>query len=80
MSEVTTTDLYDVTMALPYLRAPATFSLCVRDLPPGRRSLVVAGPEPALGHLARIRADVADIEVFACVVRRLLTGRTETGS
>ncbi|RSS56984.1 hypothetical protein EF909_13145 [Streptomyces sp. WAC01280] len=40
MSQVTSTDLYEVTMALSYLRedmrAPATFSLFVRDLPPGR--------------------------------------------
>lgn len=43
MSDVTTTDLYEVTMALSYLRedmrAPASFSLFVRDLPPGPRRM-----------------------------------------
>lgn len=47
MSETTTTDLYEVTMAMSYLRegmlASATFSLFVRDLPPGRGFLVSAG-------------------------------------
>ncbi|MFI2435333.1 hypothetical protein [Streptomyces sp. NPDC018693] len=37
MSDATTTDLYEVTMAMPYLRegmtGPATFSLFVRDPP-----------------------------------------------
>lgn len=57
MSEVTTTDLYQVTMALSYLRegmyAPATFSLFVRDVPTGRGFLVAAGLEPSLDHLSR---------------------------
>ncbi len=38
MADVTTIDLYEVTMAMSYLRermsGPATFSLFVRDLPP----------------------------------------------
>ncbi len=50
MSDVTTTDLYEVTMALSYLRegmdGPATFSLFVWSLPPERGFLVSAGAEP----------------------------------
>ncbi|MCT4357080.1 nicotinate phosphoribosyltransferase [Streptomyces sp. Je 1-79] len=67
--QVTTTDLYEVTTALSYLRedmrAPATFSLFVRDLPPGRGFLVAAGLEPALDHLARFRIGRADVREFA---------------
>lgn len=74
MSQVTTTDLYEVTMALSYLRedmrAPATFSLFVRDLPPGRGFLVAAGLEPALDHLARFRVGRSDVEEFAEALRR----------
>ncbi|MET9654293.1 MULTISPECIES: nicotinate phosphoribosyltransferase [unclassified Streptomyces] len=74
MSEVTTTDLYEVTMALSYLRedmrGPATFSLFVRDLPPGRGFLVAAGLEPALDHLSRYRVGQADVEEFAAVLHR----------
>ncbi|MFI1717026.1 nicotinate phosphoribosyltransferase [Streptomyces sp. NPDC053513] len=69
MSEVTATDLYEVTMALSYLRedmrAPATFSLFVRDLPPGRGFLVAAGLEPALDRLSRFRVGRSDVEEFA---------------
>lgn len=50
MSEVTTTDLYEVTMAMSYLRegmhAQATFSPFVRDLPPDRGFLVAAAWNP----------------------------------
>ncbi|MEU5982518.1 nicotinate phosphoribosyltransferase [Streptomyces sp. NPDC047434] len=74
MSEVTTTDLYEVTMALSYLRedmrGPATFSLFVRDLPPGRGFLVAAGLEPALDRLSRYRVGQADVEEFAAVLHR----------
>lgn len=70
--QVTTTDLYEVTMALSYLRegmrAPATFSLFVRDLPPGRGFLVAAGLEPALDHLSRFRIGRADVREFAEVL------------
>ncbi|MEU4099329.1 nicotinate phosphoribosyltransferase [Streptomyces tanashiensis] len=69
MSQVTTTDLYEVTMALSYLRedmrAPATFSLFVRDLPPGRGFLVSAGLEPALDYLSRYRVGGTDVQEFA---------------
>ncbi|MFF9839744.1 nicotinate phosphoribosyltransferase [Streptomyces sp. NPDC013740] len=74
MSQVTTTDLYEVTMALSYLRedmrAPATFSLFVRDLPPGRGFLVAAGLEPALDHLSRFRVGRSDVAEFAEALRR----------
>lgn len=66
MSDVTTTDLYEVTMVMSYLRedmrAPATFRLFVRDLPPGRGFLVAAGLESALDFLARYRVQQDDIE------------------
>ncbi|MFB7373074.1 nicotinate phosphoribosyltransferase [Streptomyces sp. NPDC056222] len=69
MSLVTTTELYEVTMALSYLRedmrAPATFSLFVRDLPPGHGFLVAAGLEPALDHLSRFRVGLSDVRAFA---------------
>ncbi|WP_030690706.1 nicotinate phosphoribosyltransferase [Streptomyces globisporus] len=74
MSEVTATDLYEVTMTLSYLRedmrAPATFSLFVRDLPPGRGFLVAAGLEPALDYLSRFRVGSSDVEEFAETLRR----------
>ncbi|MEU9997513.1 nicotinate phosphoribosyltransferase [Streptomyces sp. NPDC050848] len=74
MSEVTATDLYEVTMALSYLRedmqAPATFSLFVRGLPPGRGFLVAAGLEPALDYLSRFRVGASDVKEFAEALRR----------
>ncbi|MGW2015145.1 nicotinate phosphoribosyltransferase [Streptomyces sp. NPDC001927] len=74
MSQVTSTDLYEVTMALSYLRegmrAPATFSLFVRDLPPGRGFLVAAGLEPALDYLSRFRVGRSDVLEFAEALRR----------
>ncbi|MCX5230858.1 nicotinate phosphoribosyltransferase [Streptomyces sp. NPDC006553] len=74
MSQVTSTDLYEVTMALSYLRedmrAPATFSLSVRDLPPGRGFLVAAGLEPALDYLSGFRVGRSDVEEFAQALRR----------
>lgn len=74
MSHVTTTDLYEVTMALSYLREgmdrPATFSLFTRDLPPGRGFLVSAGLEPALDHLSGFRVTPADVRDFAAALGR----------
>ncbi|WP_406404339.1 nicotinate phosphoribosyltransferase [Streptomyces sp. NBC_00879] len=74
MSEVTTTDLYEVTMAMSYLRegmrAPATFSLFVRDLPPDRGFLVAAGLEPSLDYLSRFRVGPHDVEEFADALHR----------
>ncbi|MEE1769962.1 nicotinate phosphoribosyltransferase [Streptomyces sp. JV185] len=74
MSDVTTTDLYEVTMAMSYLqedmRAPATFGLFVRNLPPGRGFLVAAGLEPALDFLADYRVEREDIKAFAAALHR----------
>ncbi|WP_340375265.1 nicotinate phosphoribosyltransferase [Streptomyces sp. SS7] len=74
MSDVTTTDLYEVTMAMSYLRegmtAPATFSLFVRDLPPERGFLVAAGLESALDHLSGFRVGPSDVETFASALHR----------
>jgi len=53
------TDLYELTMAAGYLAAglnePATFELFVRDLPPRRSYLIVAGLEQAVHYLRRLR-------------------------
>jgi nicotinate phosphoribosyltransferase len=74
MSDATTVDLYEVTMAMSYLRegktGPATFSLFVRGLPPDRGFLVSAGLEPALDFLADYRVTAQDVEAFADVLRR----------
>ncbi|OII70530.1 nicotinate phosphoribosyltransferase [Streptomyces sp. CC77] len=74
MSDVTTTDLYEVTMALSYVREgmdrPATFSLFVRGLPPGRGFLVSAGLEPALDYLSGFRVTRADVRRFAAALDR----------
>ncbi|BAU81784.1 nicotinate phosphoribosyltransferase [Streptomyces laurentii] len=74
MSKVTTTDLYEITMALSYsregMRSPATFSLFVRDLPPGRGFLVAAGLEPALDYLSGFTVGPADARDFAEVLHR----------
>ncbi len=74
MSDATTTDLYEVTMAMSYLRegmtAPATFSLFARDLPAGRGFLVAAGLESALDHLSGLLVDPTDVEAFAAALHR----------
>ncbi|WP_432062504.1 nicotinate phosphoribosyltransferase [Streptomyces sp. S1] len=74
MSQVTTTDLYEVTTTLSYLRedmrARATFSLFARDLPPGRGFLVAAGLEPALDYLSRFRVGRSDVQDFAETLRQ----------
>lgn len=57
-------DLYELAMVSSYLRramtGPATFSLYVRRLPPGRGFLVAAGLEDALGYLEDLRFDQED--------------------
>ncbi|MFG3496536.1 nicotinate phosphoribosyltransferase [Streptomyces sp. NPDC047928] len=74
MSDVTTTDLYEVTMAMSYLREgmtePATFGLFVRDLPAERGFLVSAGLESALDYLAGFRVGPADVRRFATALGR----------
>jgi nicotinate phosphoribosyltransferase len=63
------TDLYELNMAASYLRremeGPATFSLFVRDLPPGRGFLVAAGLEACLGFLEDFRFDDEDLEYLS---------------
>ncbi|MEZ0334045.1 MAG: nicotinate phosphoribosyltransferase [Gemmatimonadales bacterium] len=53
------TDLYELTMAAAFfregIRAPATFSLFTRRLPPGRGFLVAAGLEEVLEYLRGFR-------------------------
>ncbi|KUO15981.1 nicotinate phosphoribosyltransferase [Streptomyces dysideae] len=74
MSDATTTDLYEVTMAMSYLREgmtrPATFSLFVRDMPPGRGFLVAAGLESSLDFLSGFRVDAEDVDAFASALHR----------
>jgi len=74
MSDATTTDLYEVTMAMSYLRegmtAPATFSLFVRKLPSDRGFLVAAGLESALDFLSGLHVGPEDTEAFAAALHR----------
>jgi nicotinate phosphoribosyltransferase len=59
------TDLYELNMAASYLRRgmnrPATFSLFVRELPPTRGFLVVAGLEACLDFLEGFAFDDEDL-------------------
>jgi len=59
------TDLYELTMAVSYLRrgmtGPATFSLFVRDLPPDRGYLVACGLEDCLDFLEDYRFTEEDL-------------------
>jgi nicotinate phosphoribosyltransferase len=82
MSKALATDLYELSMAASYLRrsmvGPATFSLFVRRLPPGRGFLVAAGLEDCLAFLEsfafadedlawlrRHGFDATDVDAFA---------------
>lgn len=62
-------DLYELTMASSYLRrsmnAPATFSLFVRRLPPGRGFLVAAGLEDVLRYLEEFHFDEEELSYLA---------------
>ncbi|OEU86933.1 nicotinate phosphoribosyltransferase [Streptomyces abyssalis] len=74
MSEARKTDLYELTMAMSYVREgmtePATFSLFVRDLPPERGFLVAAGLEPALDYLSGFRIGPEDLDSFGKALGR----------
>ncbi|MFE9107827.1 nicotinate phosphoribosyltransferase [Actinomadura geliboluensis] len=63
------TDLYEVTMAASYLRrglsGPATFSLFVRDLPPGRGFLISCGLADCLSFLENYRFAQDDLDYLA---------------
>src|SRR5437762_3294793 len=65
MGRALLTDLYELNMAASYLRRGiierATFSLFVRDLPPGRGFLVAAGLEESLGFLEGLRFESDDL-------------------
>lgn len=74
MSEALITDLYEVTMALSYLREgktePASFSLFARRLPPDRGFLVAAGLESVLGYLERFQITGDDVDALARALGR----------
>jgi nicotinate phosphoribosyltransferase len=59
------TDLYELAMGSVYLAEelddPATFELWIRDLPPDRNFLVVAGIDAAIEYLERLHFDAQDI-------------------
>jgi nicotinate phosphoribosyltransferase len=65
VSRALVTDLYEVNMAASYLRrgmvGPATFSLFVRQLPPGRGFLVAAGLEDCLSLLESFAFEEEDL-------------------
>ena len=65
------TDLYELTMAASYLRrdmlAPATFSLYVRELPPERGFLVVAGLEHCLDFMASLSFEDDDLAYLGSI-------------
>jgi nicotinate phosphoribosyltransferase len=66
------TDLYEIRMALSYLRrgmtAPATFSLFARRLPPDRGFLVACGVEEAIDRILGFGFDDVDLEYLEGVV------------
>ena len=68
------TDLYEVTMALAYLKegvtAPATFSLFARALPAERGFLVGAGLAQVVDALIAYRVDDQAVEGFAAALGR----------
>jgi nicotinate phosphoribosyltransferase len=63
------TDLYELNMAVSYLRrgmtGPATFSLFVRRLPPDRGFVIAAGLEDCLAFLEQFTFTAADIAWLA---------------
>jgi nicotinate phosphoribosyltransferase len=65
------TDLYELNMAASYLRrgmrAPATFSLSVRSMPPQRGFLVAAGLEDCLAFLEELRFEEGDLAYLASI-------------
>jgi nicotinate phosphoribosyltransferase len=72
-SPVLVTDLYEVSMALVYLRegrtGQATFSLTVRDLPPQRGFLIAAGLADALHFLEDFEIGAEELSAFADALR-----------
>jgi nicotinate phosphoribosyltransferase len=72
VSDATTTDLYEITMAMSYLwegmTGPATFSAFVRNLPSERGFLVAAGLGPALEYMAGFHVGPEDVDAFTSAV------------
>jgi nicotinate phosphoribosyltransferase len=60
------TDLYELTMAAAYHRqgmfAPATFSLFIREYPPGRGYFVNAGLADVLEYLESFHLETEDLD------------------
>jgi nicotinate phosphoribosyltransferase len=60
------TDLYELTMAASFFEnrmfEPATFSLFIRDYPPGRRYFVAAGLADVLEYLENLKFTPQDLE------------------
>lgn len=71
-SPVLVTDLYEVSMALAYLRegrtGQATFSLTVRHLPPQRGFLVAAGLPDVLDYLEHFEIGSEELAAFAAAL------------
>jgi nicotinate phosphoribosyltransferase len=71
MSGALLTDLYELNMAVSYLRrgmkGPATFSLYVRNLPRRRGFLVASGLEPCLAFLESFEFDDADLDYLGSI-------------
>jgi nicotinate phosphoribosyltransferase len=69
MGTALVTDFYELTMASSYIQqgmtAPATFSLFVRQLPPTRGFLIVAGLEECLQYLEAFRFEKEDLAYLA---------------
>lgn len=67
------TDLYQLTMLQAYLehgmRAPATFELFTRRLPPNRNFLIAAGLDAALDYLEQLRFEASDIDYLESLGR-----------
>jgi nicotinate phosphoribosyltransferase len=69
MGSALLTDLYELNMAASYIRrgmtGPATFSLFIRNLPPGWRFFVACGLRRCLDFLERLEFTGEDLEYLA---------------
>ncbi len=77
MSDVLVTDLYEVTMALSYLREqltePATFSLFARKVPAERGFLVASGLNSVLDYLESYEITGDDVDALGTALHRPAT-------
>jgi len=66
MAGALVTDLYELNMVVSYLKrgmtAPATFSLFIRELPPGWGFFIATGLEACLDHFEHFRFTDADLD------------------